>query len=183
MKKDDAGGEVSSTSSPSSTTDESPAAAPAATATATATATGTGTGKGAFAKFWANKKARAIVLAVMAISAVGLLVGLLAGLLTKHAHGQTPATGSPNNTAQPNIIMIMTDDQDRRLGSTDYQTNLQRLLMDQGTEFTNHYTTQALCCPARSSFLRGQQVRMFHVPEGRREGVTVTWMGIWRGRR
>lgn len=96
-------------------------------------------------------------------SGVTLAVGLLAGLLTNRARASpdTPSSGgsgSLNSTGRPNIIMIMTDDQDRRLGSTDYMTNLHKLLIDQGTEFTNHYTTQALCCPARSSFLRGQQV-------------------------
>ncbi|ORY61669.1 alkaline-phosphatase-like protein, partial [Pseudomassariella vexata] len=57
-----------------------------------------------------------------------------------------------------NIVFIMTDDQDRRLGSTDYQSVLQRELVAKGTEFTNHYTNQALCCPSRSTLLRGQTV-------------------------
>ncbi|KAI1633593.1 arylsulfatase [Biscogniauxia mediterranea] len=59
---------------------------------------------------------------------------------------------------RPNIVFIMTDDQDRRLGSTDYQSALQRELVAKGTEFTNHYTNQALCCPSRSTLLRGQTV-------------------------
>ncbi|KAI1335289.1 arylsulfatase [Xylariaceae sp. FL0016] len=56
----------------------------------------------------------------------------------------------------PNIVFIMTDDQDRRLGSTDYMPILQREIAAKGVEFTNHYTNQALCCPSRSSLLRGQ---------------------------
>ncbi|ROW11775.1 hypothetical protein VPNG_04939 [Cytospora leucostoma] len=52
----------------------------------------------------------------------------------------------------------MADDQDRLLNSTDYMPALQRELFAKGTEFTKHYTTQALCCPSRSSLLRGQQV-------------------------
>lgn len=94
-----------------------------------------------------------------------LAVGLLAGLLTDRSHAAPntgDGSGSTNATGRPNIIMIMTDDQDKRLGSTDYQTSLHNLLINKGTEFTNHYTTQALCCPARSSFLRGQQVRTWN---------------------
>ncbi|RYP92649.1 hypothetical protein DL770_001231 [Monosporascus sp. CRB-9-2] len=52
----------------------------------------------------------------------------------------------------------MTDDQDRRLGSTDFQPVLQRELISKGAEFTNHYTNTALCCPSRSTLLRGQTV-------------------------
>ncbi|CAJ2504933.1 Uu.00g123270.m01.CDS01 [Anthostomella pinea] len=63
-------------------------------------------------------------------------------------------------SSSPNIVFIMTDDQDRRLGSTDYQSVLQRELVAKGTEFTNHYTNQALCCPSRSTLLRGQTVRL-----------------------
>ncbi|KAM0330747.1 hypothetical protein ACHAQA_003700 [Verticillium albo-atrum] len=51
----------------------------------------------------------------------------------------------------------MTDDQDLRLGSTDYQSVLHRELIEKGTEFTNHFITTANCCPSRAAFLRGQQ--------------------------
>lgn len=83
-------------------------------------------------------------------ASVILAVGLLAGLLTRKGHAQT-ASG-------PNIVFIMTDDQDKRLGSLDYMPVVQRELVAKGVEFSNHYTTQALCCPSRSSLLRGQQV-------------------------
>ncbi|KAI0491164.1 arylsulfatase [Xylaria cf. heliscus] len=52
----------------------------------------------------------------------------------------------------------MTDDQDRRLHSLAHMPSLQRELVAKGTEFTNHYTNQALCCPSRSTVLRGQTV-------------------------
>lgn len=104
-----------------------------------------------------NKRCLRISLIVMLSSGVVLAVGLLAGLLTRHA-GASDGGGSPSDSTRPNIVFIMTDDQDRRLGSTDYMTALHRELIAKGTEFTNHYTTQALCCPARSSLLRGQQI-------------------------
>jgi arylsulfatase A-like enzyme len=57
----------------------------------------------------------------------------------------------------------MSDDQDRRLGSTDYQYVLQRMLMAKGTEFVNHYATTANCCPSRTSVFRGQMVHNTNV--------------------
>lgn len=108
----------------------------------------------------ARPKCLRVSLIVMFSSGVILAVGLLAGLLTRHTHAADSdnSTGSANATGRPNIVFIMTDDQDRRLGSTDYQEVLHRELIQKGVEFSNHYTTQALCCPARSSLLRGQQI-------------------------
>ncbi|CAI0650882.1 unnamed protein product [Colletotrichum noveboracense] len=51
----------------------------------------------------------------------------------------------------------MTDDQDRRLGSTDFQSILHRELISKEAEFINHWTTTAQCCPSRAGLLRGQQ--------------------------
>lgn len=59
---------------------------------------------------------------------------------------------------KPNIVVIMADDQDRLLNSLDYQSVVQRELIAKGTEFVNHYTNTALCCPSRSTLLRGQTV-------------------------
>lgn len=94
---------------------------------------------------------RAWVVIIIMFSSVILAVCLLAGLLTRRGHAQ-------NTDGRPNIVFIMADDQDRLLNSTDYMPALQRELFAKGTEFTNHYTTMALCCPSRSSLLRGQQV-------------------------
>lgn len=94
---------------------------------------------------------RAWVLIIIMFSSVVLAVCLLAGLLTRRGHAQ-------NTDGRPNIVFIMADDQDRLLNSTDYMPALQREMFAKGTEFTNHYTTMALCCPSRSSLLRGQQV-------------------------
>lgn len=93
---------------------------------------------------------KAWILIIIMSASIILAIGLLAGLLTRGGHAQT---GSG-----PNIVFIMTDDQDKRLGSLDYMPVVQRELVEKGTEFSNHYTTQALCCPSRSSLLRGQQV-------------------------
>ncbi|KAI9147002.1 Arylsulfatase [Paramyrothecium foliicola] len=57
---------------------------------------------------------------------------------------------------KPNIVFIFTDDQDLRQGSLDSQSAVQEHLAAQGTVFTNHYATVAVCCPSRVSLMRGQ---------------------------
>ncbi|KAI0869666.1 arylsulfatase [Hypoxylon argillaceum] len=57
---------------------------------------------------------------------------------------------------RPNIVFIMTDDQDLHLGSLDYQHVVKKELAEKGTTFSHHYVTVAKCCPSRASLLRGQ---------------------------
>jgi N-acetylglucosamine-6-sulfatase len=59
--------------------------------------------------------------------------------------------------AKPNILLILADDQDMQMGSLQYQSVVQRELIDKGRLFKNHYTTTSQCCPSRASLLRGQQ--------------------------
>ncbi|EOD51599.1 putative arylsulfatase protein [Neofusicoccum parvum UCRNP2] len=57
---------------------------------------------------------------------------------------------------KPNIVMIMSDDQDYRLGSLDYQDVVNQEIIDKGVLLTKHFVTTAQCCPSRVSFHRGQ---------------------------
>ncbi|HVT60190.1 MAG TPA: sulfatase [Thermoanaerobaculia bacterium] len=56
----------------------------------------------------------------------------------------------------PNIIMVLTDDQDVQLGSVNYMPNVKKLLAQQGVSFSNFYVPLSLCCPSRTTILRGQ---------------------------
>lgn len=73
------------------------------------------------------------------------------------------AAGGLSQPKKPNIVILMSDDQDLRLGSTDFQHVLQRDVHAKGTEFKNHYATTANCCPSRTSFFRGQMVHNTNV--------------------
>lgn len=57
---------------------------------------------------------------------------------------------------QPNIILILTDDQDPQPDLLDSMPNLQSLMVDQGMTFENFFAPVPLCCPARATLLRGQ---------------------------
>lgn len=73
----------------------------------------------------------------------------------------TVSSASPSR--KPNIVMIMTDDQDRRLGSTEFQPLLQKHMAAKGLDFVNHYATVAQCCPSRTALLRGQHAHNTNV--------------------
>ena len=73
--------------------------------------------------------------------------------------GAPPECGQPlpaAATAKPNIVFILTDDQDLQLGSLNYMPNLKSLVADQGLTFQNGYVPLSLCCPSRTTILRGQ---------------------------
>jgi arylsulfatase A-like enzyme len=62
--------------------------------------------------------------------------------------------------AKPNIIFILTDDM--ALGDLSVMPKLKALVGDHGTTFTSYFVTDSLCCPSRSSILRGQFVHDHH---------------------
>jgi N-acetylglucosamine-6-sulfatase len=57
---------------------------------------------------------------------------------------------------RPNIIFILVDDLDERLGTMEYMSNLKTLLSDQGVIIEDFLVTTPMCCPSRVNFLRGQ---------------------------
>ena len=63
---------------------------------------------------------------------------------------------NPNPASRPNIVLILTDDQDLHLQSLEYQPLLQKHLVAQGTFYSRHYCTIAVCCPSRVSLLTGK---------------------------
>lgn len=57
---------------------------------------------------------------------------------------------------RPNILLIVLDDLDAEMGSTDYMPVFQDLLVRRGLTLEDFYVTSSVCCPSRATILRGQ---------------------------
>jgi hypothetical protein len=79
---------------------------------------------------------------------------------TVNAIGQSqiPISVPPqqSSSSRPNIVFILTDDQDLHLNSLDYTPLTKKHLLDRGTFFKRHFCTIALCCPSRVSLWTGK---------------------------
>ncbi len=116
-----------------------------------------------------------LVLAAVFVSAVVLALGLV-----NSSQAQTPAR-------KPNIILILTDDEDTKIHS--FMPKTKALLEDQGVTLSNYFVTYALCCPSRSSILRGQyphntKVEGNMLPQGGfqkfvQQGLEDSTIGTW----
>ncbi len=87
-------------------------------------------------------------------AAVVALASALAG-----CGGEEPnpaVTPKPAFGEQPNIVFILTDDQDYESYNRQVMPYTVRLLGRKGTTFTNYWDVTPLCCPARAALLTGQ---------------------------
>lgn len=92
--------------------------------------------------------------------ALAVLGGILLSLACR-AEGKRPK----ENAQKPNIIMIMTDDQDLLMNSVQYQPAVLKQFRDEGTFFERHYCTIAQCCPSRVSLLTGKAAHNTNVTD------------------
>ena len=57
---------------------------------------------------------------------------------------------------RPNVIFILADDLDQKLGTTQYMDSLAEYLTKRGTTVDNFIVTTPMCCPSRVNILRSQ---------------------------
>jgi len=77
-----------------------------------------------------------------------ILLACLSALASCNARSPSP------RLTHPNIIFILTDDQS--LGELAYMPNTLKLLGERGATFDKFFVSISLCCPSRTSILRGQ---------------------------
>ena len=72
----------------------------------------------------------------------------------------------PNSGGKrPNIVFILTDDQDLHMHSLLYTPLIKGHLIKKGTFYRRHYATTAVCCPSRVSLLTGKQAHNTNVTD------------------
>ena len=99
-----------------------------------------------------------------------------------------PPTSSHIVSRPPNIVLILTDDED--IGIHSFLPKTKAKLQNRGTTLSNFFVTYSLCCPSRASILRGQyphntKVESNSLPAGgylrfrnlgREQATIATWL-------
>jgi N-acetylglucosamine-6-sulfatase len=74
--------------------------------------------------------------------------------LAARAGPSTISRAAASQSGQPNILVVMTDDQPAK--SVRVMQNVRTLLGGSGTTFRKSYVNFSLCCPSRATYLTGQ---------------------------
>jgi N-acetylglucosamine-6-sulfatase len=109
--------------------------------------------KGA-AGVWGGRRTGLRSLEVRKTSVKQLAVLIVFMFLSLALTVSTPETPSSQELpTRPNIVVVMTDDQEAR--SVRYMSQVKHRLGARGTSFANFFASQPLCCPDRATFLTG----------------------------
>jgi N-acetylglucosamine-6-sulfatase len=90
---------------------------------------------------------------------------LLITTLTAIAAWAGAVLASEKSATKPNIIIILTDDQDLQLNSMNYMQGVKTHLTDAGTYFNHHFATISLCCPSRANMWTGKAAHNTNVTD------------------
>ncbi|KAI1810243.1 alkaline-phosphatase-like protein [Poronia punctata] len=97
--------------------------------------------------------------------------------------------GVGNTAKRPNVVFILTDDQDAQMQSLDYMPLLKEHLLEKGTSYKRHYCTTAICCPARVTIWTGRAAHNTNVtdvspphggfPKFLSQGLNERYLPVW----
>ncbi len=90
---------------------------------------------------------------VLLLASVALTVGVLFSAAF-YAPGGGAGTQTTAQTAQPNIVYILTDDM--RKDDLKYMPKTRSVLQNEGMTFANAFVSNPVCCPSRATIMRGQ---------------------------
>ncbi|KAG9761368.1 Arylsulphatase, partial [Aureobasidium melanogenum] len=89
----------------------------------------------------------------------------------------------------PNIVFILTDDQDLLLSSLSCMPLVTKHLVSKGTYYNKHYCTTAVCCPARVTLMTGKAAHNTNItdvnppyggyPKFVRQGFNSAYLPVW----
>ncbi|KAJ5156332.1 hypothetical protein N7492_009135 [Penicillium capsulatum] len=96
------------------------------------------------------------------LAIAGLVVAGKAAILGSNLQS---VLGVEQPSKPPNILFVITDDQDLGLDSVSYTPYIGKHIRDRGTFFRNHFVTTALCCPSRVSLWTGRQAHNTNVTD------------------
>lgn len=94
-----------------------------------------------------------------------------------------------NAAKKPNVVFVLTDDQDVEMQSLQHMPLLQKYMINEGTLFDRHYCTVSVCCPSRVNLWTGRAAHNTNVtdlfppyggyPKFVREGLNEDWLPVW----
>src|SRR5215212_3582955 len=113
-----------------------------------------------------------VVLASMALAVGMLCLGSYVGPASSMRKAKAQSV-----PAQPNIVFILADDM--RKDDLKYMPKTTALLQSTGMTFENAFVSNALCCPSRSTIMRGQYSHNTGVWSNSSSDSSSTTAGGW----